>query len=71
MSVDACDFLSGLVMVVAQLKERMANENWIMTRHNKYIFAESEPEFLGLGHMPSELSRPKHGNDDVKTQKPG
>lgn len=58
-------------MIVAQLKGRMANDNWIMTRHNNSIFAESEPEFLGLGHMLLELSRPKHGDDDVKTQKPG
>jgi hypothetical protein len=70
-SVDAGEFLSGLVMVVEQLTGRIANDNWIMTRHKKCIFAESEPEFSGLGHMLSELSRSKHGDDDVKPQKPG
>ena len=68
---DVGDLLSDFVIIVVQLTGRVADKSRIMTKHKKFIFTKREAESSGLGHMPLELSRPKHGDDDVKTQKPG
>ena len=68
---DVGELLTDFVIVVVQLTGRMADKRKIMTGHNKFIITKRAAESSGLRHILLELSRPKHGDDDVKSQKPG